>query len=189
MVYTNNVPVTGQSLGASRDLINGNFQILQTTIDRNHVDMNQANAGKHNFVELLQQSASPGTAGDVFAMYSAESGGALEVFLQKAGFATGMGEIQLTKGNVTNTGNDWATFLPGGILLRLGTVNYSGSSPKSVTYAHVFTSVLTLNVWCATGAQGNKGQININSSNTMGFTFSVTGGLNNLDYGYLAIGL
>lgn len=143
--YTNNVPVTGQSLGASRDLINGNFQILQTTIDQNHVDMNQANAGKHNKVEFLQQGSAPATAGDVLAMYSKVSAGALELFLRRAGSGT---DIQMTKGNITVAASG-TTFLPGGLQLNWGQV-VPAVSPTAVAWANnfpnsVFSVVLTIN--------------------------------------------
>lgn len=145
MSYDPSVPASGQSLGSSRPTIQGNFASLQTTIDQNHVDMNEANAGKHNIVEFLQQASTPSTPGDVLSMYSKVISGALELFLRKAGDGT---DIQMTKGPITIAASG-TTFLPGGLQLNWGQV-VPGASPTSVSWVNnfpnnVFAVVLTIN--------------------------------------------
>lgn len=67
MSFTANIPVSGQTLGASRSQIVLNFSTLRTTISNatqpNHIDVNNPTgqgAGKHIFVQMPIQT--PGAA-------------------------------------------------------------------------------------------------------------------------------
>lgn len=58
MSYTPNVPLIGQSLGASRPIINSNFQYVNTWANVNHY-FNVTNGGRHKFVEMPSLGAVP----------------------------------------------------------------------------------------------------------------------------------
>lgn len=47
MTYTSGIPASGQTLGSSRLQILNNFSSLKTTIDQDHVDMNDTGPGRH----------------------------------------------------------------------------------------------------------------------------------------------
>jgi len=68
MSYTPNVPQIGQSLDGTRDLIRGNFQVINTTQSVNHVAFNDTGAGKHKFLQLPVGSV-PTTAVDEMGIY------------------------------------------------------------------------------------------------------------------------
>lgn len=64
MSFTPNIPASGQTLGNSRPQVLANFATLRTTISNatqpNHIDVNNAGAGKHIFVQMPVQT--PGAA-------------------------------------------------------------------------------------------------------------------------------
>lgn len=68
----NNVPVPGQTLGNSRDLINANFAAINTAFGVNHVTYNDGsgNQGKHNLLELIVQAATPTFAATETGLYN-----------------------------------------------------------------------------------------------------------------------
>ena len=152
MAYTL-VPVTGQSLGQTRDAIRTNFVELQDTIDLNHFDMDATNAGRHVYVELPVFSGVPTTA-DLIAgeatLYSNTAGQSQLFFTPDVG---GKG-YQLTRGIDANyasfaTNNaltgatagvgGW-TFLPGGLLLQYGLVTGAVKPSGTVTFPISFTN-------------------------------------------------
>lgn len=132
----NNVPVPGQSLGASRDLINQNFSVIDTAFTVNHVPYNDGSGlqGKHKVVQFPVQSAIPSlTVGDI-TMYNK---------LPASPYPqTGVNELFIVKADGTTTPitaraastNGWS-YLPSGILLKWGTTtSINGSLP----FAYLF---------------------------------------------------
>lgn len=55
-IFTPNMPASGNSLGYTRPLVLGNFANYVENIQRNHAKVNTDNAGKHNFIQLLNQN-------------------------------------------------------------------------------------------------------------------------------------
>lgn len=62
MSYTSNIPLSGESLGSTRDRINQNFQQIDTVLAVNHVPFNDAGEGKHKFLQMPEQASAPTTA-------------------------------------------------------------------------------------------------------------------------------
>lgn len=52
MSFTPGIPASGQSLGNSRTQVLNNFSSLRSTLDTDHVDVNEADAGQHIQVTL-----------------------------------------------------------------------------------------------------------------------------------------
>ncbi len=57
MTYTRNIPISGDSLGGTRDRIRTNFQQIDTVMAVNHVAFNSSGEGKHKFVQTPDQTA------------------------------------------------------------------------------------------------------------------------------------
>lgn len=139
MSYTPNVPVSGQSLGNSRPIINQNFQTIQTVFDINHVDFNVSGAGKHNLIQIpTAQSASPGTIAGEIALYSKNVSGVPQLFFQKQNIAAAGADIQMTT-NVDPVALEGGTsFLPGGLILQWGKAANGGAGTTIVGFNSAF---------------------------------------------------
>lgn len=61
MTYTTNIPVTGDTLGGTRDRIRTNFTQIQSVFSQNHVAFNATGQGKHKFLQMPEQAAAPTT--------------------------------------------------------------------------------------------------------------------------------
>lgn len=135
MSYTTGIPASGQTLGASRPQILDNFTSLKTTIDQDHVDMNNSGPGKHNKSTYPEQAAAPTTAANEGAVYTKEAATTTELYWRKENNGA---EIQMTRGTPTD-GVKGYTFLPGGLLLQWGAVNATISGVPE-TFAIAFTT-------------------------------------------------
>ena len=69
MTFTANIPLSGESLGSTRDRIRANFQQIQSLIAQNHIDFNTSGQGKHTVVQTVDQTAHPTTAANEPAFY------------------------------------------------------------------------------------------------------------------------
>ncbi len=149
MTYTPNVPNSGESLGFTRDLIRGNFQVLNTAFSVNHVALSTSGQGKHKFVEMPNGGFPSGLIGNQGTIYCKSSGGA-QMFYTQGAFGK---EYQLTRANAdplefptfgTNSGYDtnetggW-TFLPGGMLFQYG-LRISAGTSGLITFPTDFTN-------------------------------------------------
>ncbi len=130
MSYTANVPVSGQSLGNSRPIINANFAKIQSVFDANHVDFNLSNAGMHTHVDLLTQASDPNPAATIVSHYSKSVAGNTEWFFQRENSGP---VIQMSNlaGIPTVLGATGRTFLPGGLILLWGLCNYQFNATSS----------------------------------------------------------
>jgi len=141
MSYTPNCPVSGQTLGNSRPIINSNFMTIQSVYDENHVDFNDANAGAHTHVDLLAQTMNPNPLATLVSHYSKALSGVTEWYFQReqtAGPTDGM-VIQMSSGNPVvgaSFPSSGQTFLPGGLQLKWG----SGSVAAGASITIVFTT-------------------------------------------------
>lgn len=71
MTYQPNVPVSGDSLGSTRDIIRTNFQEIASVVAINHVAFNETGEGKHKFLQMPENSA-PTTAANEGGLYTAQ---------------------------------------------------------------------------------------------------------------------
>lgn len=125
MSFTNNVPLSGQSLGGTRNPINTNFQVLDTTFSVNHVGYNDSGAGKHNFVNMPEQASAPSGASNQGTLYAKDDGTRTALYwIQESGQGA---EVKMT-GVTPVAGTNGYTFLPGGLLLQWGVVVSPGAS-------------------------------------------------------------
>lgn len=141
MTYTTNIPISGDTLGGTRDRVRTNFQQIQDLIAKNHEDFGSIlGQGKHKFLQLPEQASAPTTAVNEGGFYTKVGTNPAEtnIFFRAEDSGGGGGfEYQLTKAISASTGrfatspNGW-TFLPGGLILQWGTKTNPGTSGSIV---------------------------------------------------------
>lgn len=141
MAYVPNVPVTGQSLNASRDIINGNFQILSPY--------------GNGFSFFTVQLTAPTFASNTDYIYNMAFMSANELFVHKQ-TTSGLSEVPFTASvmslsSAADSINGWS-YLPSGLLIKWGTVQAASAIifPVNVAslsggpvYSQVFQTYLT----------------------------------------------
>jgi hypothetical protein len=110
------VPIAGQTLAASRDLISGNFVALNNAFLVDHVDFGLANQGKHNKISFPVQAVAPATGAAEVGLYCLTSAltGIPELSFRRNNSGAA---YEFTSAGATRPG--W-TRLPSGILLKWG---------------------------------------------------------------------
>lgn len=84
MPYNNNVPpASGGTLSGTRDPIRNNFTQIQTVSNVNHVDYDDADQGKHKFLQMPTQGSAPTTAATEGGLYVKNNGSFDSLFLEK----------------------------------------------------------------------------------------------------------
>jgi|SRR6186997_3283391 len=125
------LPNSGQSLGVTRVPINTNFSLIQSVFAVNHVGFNNGGAGKHKFVQMPAQAASPGTAAAETAIYSRTAlvGASNEtnLYWQFPNTAAAGPDVVLTRFVTPSLATNGITFLPGGLIMQWGIVNAPGA--------------------------------------------------------------
>lgn len=148
----NVVPVVGQTLGNSRDLIAANFATINTAFSVNHVQYNDGsgNQGKHNFVQFPAAVPTGVTSATEVALYSRNgtTSGIPELFFQRAG---GLANTGYTFTEGTNAAQGW-TRLPSGLIMKWGSSTAAINAATAVTFVGLgatgpaFTTVYSVQV-------------------------------------------
>ena len=189
MSYTPNVPLSGQSLGGTRNPINTNFQVINTAFGVNHIALTDIGAGKHLFLQMPQQLTAPSTASNEGGVYTKVSTNPAETDLFYRGQSSGF-EYQLTKvisastatfGTYTTyvASNDggW-TFLAGGLLLQYGKRSVNSGGSFAVTFPVAFSSNPFSITLAGTRGTTNSSSVFVvqGSESTTGFSIFNTSG-------------
>lgn len=207
----NNVPLAGQTLLFTRDLIQENFADINTGFAQDHVAFGIANAGKHQAIHLVNQTnapAAPITGANEMGLYSAVSlfDGAPALYVKRQNSAANVNGIDFT--SYGNGQNGWCQ-LPSGIILRWGTVTSNGAIAFNVAQTHVYPagvgqiafSVGVFSVQITTKATGTASGDNYNTfaqpldwtTSFLQFTYLASQRTNNATrqttFTYLAIGI
>jgi hypothetical protein len=202
MAYTSNVPVSGQSLGSSRPIINANFAAIAALIAENHQPFNATNAGYHTFVDLLNQgSTAQNPPTGTVCHYSNLIGGVTEWMFQReeAAGPTPGAIIQMSSGNANQgagspTSPYGQSFLPGGFQIKWGyeaNVAGLGSNPYTVTYAdgtHGLNNFPTSTIAVFMTSAVGSAAFYVRTQSATNFTFSSTSGGVSNQVAWLAIG-
>lgn len=197
----NFIPQPGQSLGATRNLVLGNFNSIDEGFIVDHVDYNTAGQGKHNKITFPVQNAAPMFAAGEEGLYNLlyATTGKNEIFVHKQNQA-GTVDIPFTASAMSNVVqancvNGWS-YLPSGLLIKWGQVARSGQN-QNINVAgtsggpNFNQSFQAYAVPFDTNAASNfivrvNGQPNINSGN---FLACSTGGTGTSSIVYLVIGV
>jgi hypothetical protein len=146
MSYNANVPLATQSISSTQAPIQTNFSIINSSTQGFAVDhqtlTDATDGGKHNKVSLLQQGADPAALATTPIIYSKQVNypGPVtrsELFLREA-LGDGGSVVQMTNLFTTpSAGANGTTTLPGGIILKWGTVA-SVVNNTTITFATAF---------------------------------------------------
>lgn len=129
--YTSNIPQPTDNPSSSQDQILQNFQSISTLVAVNHVQFNDADEGKHKFLQMPEEAAAPATAANEAAIFSQESSltGSTELVFRRESNGS---QVEFT--GFQGATNGW-TRLPSGILLKWGTGTGSGISSTNFPVA------------------------------------------------------
>lgn len=195
MAYTSNVPVSGQSLGNSRPIINANFGFIGTTLAKDHFDTGNANCGLHQQVtQPSQGTGSPGGIAGTGRLFSGLNSNGLGDIHQFYQYPSGT-RIQITNDQSSTTDiNQSVIPAMGGQIMQFGTgtTRTGGGNPE----------ITTLKVPFQVNGSGTTNYLVIitpytNPATTLNWyvqylssqTFKVSkNGTTDFDYAYIAIG-
>lgn len=198
MSYSPNLPVSGDTLGGTRDRIRTNFQEIDSVMAQNHVAFNNADEGKHKFLQMPVQASAPSTGTSEAAFYVKDDGSGVAQFFVK-GEQTGS-EYQITKmasgadANITTFGTNTAyvadhlggwSFLPGGLILQYGSFSKVVAGNTTITFPLTFPNAV-FNI-VVTARNSNSGTV-ITSETTSNFVLSNSVGAVTRSYYWQAIG-
>lgn len=131
MVYDNAIPQANDDPSQSQGQILGNFQELDTFLSVNHVELNDANQGKHTFLQMPEQASAPTTAANELGIYTKEYNSLATLFFREE--SSGTEHILAGPPLLAASGY---TYLPGGLLMQWNTV--TASSQSSITFPVAF---------------------------------------------------
>lgn len=182
MTFTSSIPVTGDSLGGTRDRIRTNFQQIATVIAVNHTAFNSLGEGKHKFLQMPEQAAAPTTAANEGGLYAKVGSNPSETNLFFRGESDGF-EYQLTHLVSASTGRfannttyqashagGWS-FIGGGLILQYGRRTSPGSS-GTVTFPIAFPSGSAPYAIIVTNERDSARSANINNSGISSTSFN-----------------
>lgn len=189
-------PQAAQSKNTTQSLIQTNFLSLSAVNDVNHVAITHASDyGKHNFVSMPEQLASPATLADEAAIFARQ--GTLSSVAELCFRRESSGDvIEFTGGTLAAPG--W-TRLPSGLLVKWGVTSGTGYALTTFPVAGtipVFTSIFTVSASTYGSAAGNIDTntfVRVDSFTTTNFYVyaspRVTTGTKLVGFTYLAIGV
>jgi len=203
----NNVPVAGQTLGSSRDLINANFATINTAFSVNHVQYNDGsgNQGMHNFITfpIVSPATPPTYAATQDGLYNLTSSitGIQELFIHKQIASSGTQDIPFTASLLSTnatpaTGTAGWSYLPSGLLIKWGAGTADGATAYTFPVASnipVFTTCLSVTISTFSGTSADVNEFarlisfNATTINVWG-SFRTTVSPTFVGYYYLAIG-
>jgi hypothetical protein len=159
MAYQENKPLATDRLKDSQADIQANFQSNKTAFDQNHVTFDDADAGKHKFMQMPEQGAAPTTAANEMALYTKEQGSASQLFLRRESDGD---EINLT--NDVLKAADGYTRLPNGLIIKWGTKTVTRntlSAELTFDATVAFTTVYSVTVNQTFAAGPTVGNLNV----------------------------
>lgn len=184
MAYNQNIPQATDLLSQSQGDIQSNFQAIKTLVDINHVTFGAADQGKHKWVTLPVQGATPpagagflaGELGLYNASYTVTNQS--ELFINKTNQATVV-QVPTTASILSTNSNPglnvagW-TYLPSGIIMKWGNGTANGNTafvfPVAATIP-VFTNVMSIQLCTAySNIADGDGFVRLSTFTNLGFT-------------------
>jgi hypothetical protein len=133
----NNVPVPGQSLGASRDLINANFITIDTAFSVDHVPyMNggPATPGQHNQITFPNQTMVPTFSAGYIGLFNQNAAPtSIPDIWMARGTATPYPITGYANGSITSNQANFWTYLPSGMIM-IGGQNTTSGGTITITF-------------------------------------------------------
>lgn len=168
MAYLPLIPGAAQRLKDSQPQIQNNFAEIQTLITANHEDFNTANAGKHKFLQMPEQVASPTTAVNEGGLFTRQ--GTTTAVTELAWRRENNGTVtEITAGSLGATG--WS-YLPSGLLMKWGAAA-SGSFPINLNLIGPAYTTL-YNVQLTVRGGGTAEYVIVNNATTTAASLGIT---------------
>jgi len=181
--YYPSIPQSGDNPSDSQPLLLSNFEALNNMNSRNHTPLTDtANSGKHEFLQMPDQTSAPATAANEGGIYTKAVSGSTQLFFREESNGT---ERQLTNA-FTGATNGLVT-IPGGLIIEWGKATVSNGS--AVTF-HTAFSIAPYNIQLTiiqASAAENTIFVRPTGLTTAQFVVSTTAG--SLDIYWTAIGL
>jgi len=180
MAYNKNVPGSGQSLGETRSIIQGNFEEIDDAFKVNHIDLGTAGQGKHPFLQMPNQSSAPTTAANEGAMYVLTN----QLFFREQSNGT---QQQISGSVISGTFGECPLF--GGLGLKWGISQFINGG-ATIDYTTVGLTDFSTNTYAVVATPA----VFTTSSNLRYFTTSLTkesfvGNTSaNINFNWIAIG-
>lgn len=182
MTFQASIPNASDLISVSQTDLKNNFTALNTSWNVNHVGFNSSGAGKHKFLELVNQSGDPAGAITEMTLFSKTDGaGNSQVYYKRNSAGS---SFQLTGRDPTGTTNG-TTFLPGGFIMIWGFIA-AATNGSTQTFPTPFPNNC-FNVQVTINIGSTVSPVGINGFTNTGFTFRTTSG-GGVPIVYIAIG-
>ena len=128
MAYNPNIPQSTDQLSVSQGQILQNFQSLQTNLNKNHVDLNNALEGLHKYVQMPNITTNaivvPAIGANEMATYSDTYAktAQTEVFIRKQAASTAPASSQQVPMTAARFNASGYCYLPSGLLMKWGQI-------------------------------------------------------------------
>lgn len=183
MAYNENIPQATDKPKNSQSELLGNFAALKTSIELNHVGLNDVATGKHKWATMPAQAATPPAgafaAGEV-GLYSYAGGATAknELYINKTNQATvtqipaTASILSITSAPAANT-HGWS-MLPSGILIKWGFQIVTGADTVTYDATVAFGAVFSVVLTSSAGGGSNDHQVVITASGNTDFDVKST---------------
>lgn len=180
--YFPNIPQAGDNPSDTQPQLLSNFQALDAAIDRNHKSLSDtANSGRHEVVEMEEQSSDPTPVATYGSLYVKDDGGTQNLYMIDDASTI----HQFTNAFTAATSGELT--IPGGLVLKWG---FEGvvTNGQTITYPTPFSSA-TYNVQISsTRGDAQNRIIHVNAASVSAASFAVQTDSSNLGMYWLAIG-
>jgi hypothetical protein len=175
--FTSNIPLAGQSLGFTQQLVNNNFANYNGLIGVDHYAPNNTNQGKHKQVTLPVLASGPSTLSNECSLFAFADPNTSnpQVFFRSMGVNTKQqisGTVISDQGDNTSGGT---TMIFGGFIFLFGFFNVS-STTQAVVFAtqsgQAFPNGI-YNLICTPNGT-NKPGFSVSNVTKTGFTYNTT---------------
>lgn len=171
MSYNSSIPQSNDDPSQSQGQILSNFQALNTSNSVNHVAFNDADQGKHKFLQMPEQSSDPATAADEGGLYCKEYDvDGLGTMVSTLFFRNESSGAVTTFGGPSSLAIPGYAYIPGGLLVQWNRV--SVASGNNVSFPIAFGSAAYYVNFAPTGTSGKNRIYSRLSGNPTATTFS-----------------
>ena len=155
MSYNSSIPQANDDPSQSQGQILSNFQALNTSNSVNHVAFNDADQGKHKFLQMPEQASDPATAANEAGLYAKEYDvDGLGTLVSTLFFRNESSGAVTTFGGPSSLAIPGYSYIPGGLLVQWNRVTVS--SGNNVTFPIAFGAPAFYVNFAPTGTSGTN---------------------------------
>ena len=132
------LPNSGESLGFTRPQVRENFLLIQNVFDNNHYDFNAVNAGKHNVIQLPEQTTYPLTPVNEGQLLAREYNSKTELAWRPENTAAADDQYILSGMPIRAAARFNLTGVTSGLKFNINTVTVNGATNYDITFLTQF---------------------------------------------------